>query len=171
MFFDWISPRFQYHRGLCEFFAEWGQVMPPIEGQAIERVRRDHEHLLELAHRIQAVCSQRDKVRNCSDCHANSRHVCHGNIEQLVRLFIEATLKHNVIESIYMDGCVPHAHQVAHNQAHTEIAHKLKEIRVEFSEDGNCIVAIAGIDDVLVALHSHFEEYDSVLESYLLEVA
>jgi hypothetical protein len=143
--------------------------MPPIEGQAVERIRRDHEHLLDLAHRIQAVCSQRGKVKSCGECHSNLRHVCHGNIEQLVRLFVEATLKHNVIESIYMDGCVPHAHQTAHNQAHTHIAHKLKDIRVEFSEDGNCVLAIVGIDNALAALHAHFEEYDAELERYLME--
>ena len=111
---------------------------------------------------------QRDKVQNCNECHPNLRHVCHGNIEQFVRLFVEATLKHNVIESIYMDGCVPSAHQLAHNQAHTDIADKLKAIRVEFSEDGNCILAIVGIDKALAALHSHFEEYDQELEGYLL---
>lgn len=145
--------------------------MPPIQEEAVERIRRDHEHMLGLAHRIKAECTQSDKIDNCNDCHPNIRHVCHGNIEQLVRAFVESTLKHNYIESVYMEDCVPPAHRIAHNQAHMDIAEQLKAIRVIFSEDGNCVLAIDGIDKVLSTLLAHFKEYDQELERYLVAPA
>ncbi len=83
--------------------------MPPIRDQAIEKMRRDHEHMLQLIQRIQAQCDQRDRLDNCNDCHSNQRTVCHGNIEQQIRAFVEMTLKHNLIESMYMEGIVPSA--------------------------------------------------------------
>jgi hemerythrin len=77
------------------------------------------------------------------------------------------TLKHNLIESMYMEGIVPSAHRIAHNQAHMDIAQQLKEIRVVFSGDGNGIQAIEGIDRVRQTLLTHFQEHDQQLENYL----
>ena len=145
--------------------------MLPIREEAAERIRRDHDHLIALVRRIKASCTQSDKVDNCNVCELNKTEVCHGNIEQLVRSFVEVTLKHNLIESLYMEEGVPQAHRIAHNQAHMEMAEQMKAIRVVFSKDGNCVLAIEGIDSVLASLQAHFEEYDQQLECYLLTPA
>ena len=141
--------------------------MPRSREQAVEKMRRDHEYMLQLIERIQAQCNQRDKIDNCNDCHSSQRMVCHGNVEQLILGFVEATLKHNLVESMYMEDIVPPAHRIAHNQAHMDIAHQLKEIRVVFSGDGNGIQAIEGLDRIRQTLLAHFKEHDQQLEGYL----
>jgi hemerythrin len=123
--------------------------------------------MLQLVDRIRAECNQRDKVESCYDCTSDRRGVCHGNIEQLVRSFVETTLKHNLIESMFMEELVPSAHRIAHNQAHMEIAQQLKAIRVVFAEDGDSILAIEGIDHIHQTLLAHFKDYDQQLEAYL----
>lgn len=145
--------------------------MPQIREQAAERMRRDHESLLEMVQRIKSSGTQRQQVDSCKQCPPNPRMVCQGNIEQLIRTFVEITLKHNMIESLYMEDGVPTAHRVAHNQAHLAMAEQMKSIRVVLSEDRNCVLAIEGIDRVLETLKKHFEEYDQPLESYLLAPA
>lgn len=142
--------------------------MSAIGEQEVEKIRRDHGRMLELIERIKAECTQRDSIDNCNRCDSNLRVVCHGNIEQLIKAFVELTLKHNLVESMYMENGVPQAHRVAHNRAHMAIAQQLKSIRVVFSEDGNCILAIEGVDKALNSLQAHFEEYDRQLEGYLL---
>ncbi len=143
--------------------------MPPIGGHAVEKIQRDHEHLLALIQRIDAECDQQGILESCADCHSKRRAVCHGNIEQLIRAFIETTLKHNFIESMFMEDLVPEAHRIAHNQAHMDIAAQLKEIRVIFSDDNNCILAVAGIEKVRQSLIEHFKDFDQQLEGYLAE--
>jgi hemerythrin len=145
--------------------------MPQIREQAAERMRRDHESLLEMVQRIKSLCSQGQQVDNCNKCPPNPRMVCQGNIEQLIRTFVETTLKHNMIESLYMEDGVPMTHRIAHNQAHLAMAEQMKSIRVVLSEDRNCVLAIEGIDRVLEALKKHFEEFDKPLEHYLLAPA
>ncbi|MBS1143675.1 MAG: hypothetical protein H6R14_1081 [Proteobacteria bacterium] len=137
---------------------------------AVERIRRDHEHMLGLIERIRAECTQRGIISNCADCNPTRHVICHGNIELLIRSFVESTLKHNLIESMFMEEHVPAEHRIAHNQAHIEIAKQLKAIRVIFSEDGNCILAIEGIDRIHQTLLDHLKDYDRQLESYLMEV-
>ena len=127
--------------------------------------------MIELARRIKSLCTLRGDVGNCNNCEQTRFQVCHGNVEQLIRSFVEFTLKHNLIESLYMEDDVPKAHRIAHNQAHLEIAQQMKGIRAVFSEDGNCVLAIEGIDGVLDALLAHIEEFDQPLESYLLAAA
>lgn len=141
--------------------------MPPIREQAVEKMRRDHEQMLQLIERIQAQCDQDDQLDNCNDCNSSQRGICRGNIEQMIRSFVEMTLKHNLVESMYMEEIVPPAHRIAHNQAHMAIARQLKEIRVVFSGDGNGIQAIEGIDRVRETLFTHFKEHDQQLEGYL----
>lgn len=141
--------------------------MSPIREQAVDKMRRDHEHMLQLIERIQSQCNQRERLDNCNDCQASQRGVCHGNIEQMIRTFVEMTLKHNLVESMFMEDIVPPAHRIAHNQAHMAIAQQLKEIRVVFAEDGNGIRAIEGIDRVRDTLFAHFREHDQQLEDYL----
>lgn len=141
--------------------------MQLISDEAVERMRRDHAYMLDLIHRIKASCDRSDKIDNCRDCGSNHREFCHSKIEQLIRTFVETTLKHNAIESLYMAENVPKAHRIAHNNAHLAIAEQLRAIRVIFSEDGNCVLAIHGIDEVLQTLQSHFHEYDRALEAYL----
>jgi hemerythrin len=143
--------------------------MPSNGEDAVERIRRDHAQMLQLIDRIRSQCTQRAILKNCNECDPVQRGVCHGNIEQLIRSFVETTLKHNLIESMYMEERVPSAHRIAHNQAHMEIALQLKAIRVVFSEDGNCILAIEGIDHIHQTLLAHLKDYDRQLESYLLE--
>ena len=62
---------------------------------------------------------------------------------------------------------VPKAHRLAHNQAHQVIGEQLRAIRLIFSADGNCVLAIQGIDEVLQTLQAHFREFDQHLEAYL----
>ncbi|PKO85357.1 MAG: hypothetical protein CVU18_20580 [Betaproteobacteria bacterium HGW-Betaproteobacteria-12] len=142
-----------------------------IREEAIERMRRDHDGMIDLIRRIESVCGQRSVVENCSGCVSDRREFCHSNVDQLVRAFVEATLKHNMMESLYMEDGVPEAHRRAHNRAHMVIAEQLKGIRVVLSADGNCVQAIEGIDNVLHALIAHFVDYDQQLERYLLEPA
>jgi hypothetical protein len=145
--------------------------MPVIRETAAERIRQDHDYMIDLARRIKSLCTQGDKVSDCGGCERTRFQVCHGNIEQQIRAFVEFTLKHNLIESLYMDDGVPKAHRIAHTQAHLNIAQQMKSIRAVFSEDGNCIIAIEGIDKVLEALLAHIEEFDQPLECYLLAAA
>lgn len=145
--------------------------MPQHQEEAIEKIRRDHDYMIELVHRIKACCTQVGIIDNCRDCSPSHRHVCNNKIEYLIRAFVETTLKHNLIESLYMEEGVPATHRIAHNRAHLEIAGLLKEIRVVFSEDGNCVLAISGIDKVLEVLINHFAEFDQQLEKYLLAPA
>lgn len=142
--------------------------MTLIREEAAVRMRRDHDLMIDLIQRIKASCTQVGIVDNCNNCHPTRREVCHGNVAQLVRAFVEVTLKHNAMESLYMEECVPPAHRIAHNQAHMTISEQLKAIRVVLSEDGNCVLAIEGIDHVLASLQAHFTEFDQHLESYLL---
>lgn len=139
-----------------------------LREEAIERMHRDHACMIDLIQRIKASCTQNGQVDSCHHCESNHRQMCHANIAQLVKTFVEVTLKHNVIESLYMQDGVPAQHRIAHNKAHLNIAEKLQAIRIIFSADGNCVLAIHGIDDVLSTLQNHFTEYDQQLESYML---
>jgi len=145
--------------------------MPADREEAVERMRRDHEHMLGLIERIVAYCDQRDRLASCNDCQSTQHTVCHGNIELLIRAFVEMTLKHNLIESMYMDEIVPSEHRTAHNLAHMDIAQQLKEIRLVFTADGNGIQAIEGIDRVRQTLIGHFRDHDQQLEAYLSATA
>lgn len=145
--------------------------MSAMREQDVEKIRRDHDHMLGLIERIKAECTQRERIDNCNACQPNLRGVCRGNIEQLIKSFVEVTLKHNLIESMYMEEGVPPAHRVAHNRAHLVIAEQLKAIRVVFSGDGNGIQAIEGIELALATLLAHFKDFDQELEGYLLAPA
>jgi len=142
--------------------------MPPIREDAVEKIRRDHEYMLELIRRIISACTESNAVENCNSCELNQRQVCRGNIEQQIKAFVDVTLKHNLIESLFMEEGVPQAHRVAHNKAHMDIAEQMKSIRVVLSEDGNCVLAIEGIDQIFRTLSTHFTEFDQQLECYLL---
>ena len=144
--------------------------MPPNGAHAVDKIRRDHDYLQELITRIKGLCTKRDTVMDCRSCPPNHRSVCQGNVEQLILHFVEATLKHHLVESVYMAGA-PQAHRVAHMQAHMVIAEQLKSVRVVFSADGNCVVAIEGIDVALANLLHHIQEFDQALEGYLLAAA
>ena len=141
--------------------------MPANGAYAVEKIRRDHDYLQDLITRIKGLCTQRGVVKDCRSCQPNHRSVCQGNVEQLILHFVEATLKHHLVESVYM-ATAPQAHRVAHMRAHMVIAEQLKSVRVVFSEDGNCVVAIDGIDIALSTLLSHIDEFDQALEGYLL---
>lgn len=142
--------------------------MPPSREQAVDRIREDHDYMIELARRIAASCTRRETADNCDECPPNLRQICHGNIDELIRRFVEVTQKHNLYESLFMQEGVPLAHRLAHNQAHLALAEQMKAIRLVFTDDGDCVIAIEGIDTVLKALLAHIDEYDSKLEAYLL---
>lgn len=142
--------------------------MSLVREEAAERMRRDHDVMIGLMRRIQSLCTQPVKSGNCHCCQSSQRDICQATIDQLLRAFVEATLKHNLIESLYMEEGVPPAHRLAHNQAHMEIAQQLKAIRLVLSEDGNCVLAIEGIDRVFATLQAHATDYDEKLEAYLL---
>ncbi len=135
---------------------------------AIQKIRSDHEYMIELLDRIEASCDQIGVLSHCNQCRFEHRELCHGNIEQLIRAFVEVTLKHNLVESTFMGESVPDAHRIAHNQAHLAIAEELKAIRVVFRQDGNGVQAIEGITQVRASLFAHFQDYDRQLEEYLL---
>jgi hypothetical protein len=139
-----------------------------IREEAVDRMRRDHDAMLDLIRRIQALCSERDRGDDCRCCGDDRRAFCRSHVEQLVRAFVEATLKHNAMESLYMDDGVPELHRRAHNRAHMAIAEQLKSIRIVLASDGNTVRAIEGIDEVLAALSSHFVEFDGHLQRYLM---
>ena len=145
--------------------------MSAMREQDVERMRRDHDLILGLITRIKSECTLRESAENCHACQPNLRVVCRGNIEQLIKSFVEMTLKHNLIESMYMEDGVPQAHRAAHNRAHMEIAEQLKAIRVIYSADGNGIQAINGVEQALASLTTHFKDFDQDLESYLLAPA
>ena len=145
--------------------------MSPVGEDAVGRIHRDHARMLEMIERIRAECGQRNTIGHCDDCQAPHRAVCQGNIDQLIRGFIEATMKHCLIEAMFMEESVPAEHRIAHNQAHTAIAQQLKAIRVVLSEDGNYVHAVDGIDDIHATLQSHFRDFDLPLERYLNEMA
>lgn len=145
--------------------------MEPIRKLAFDRTRDDHQRMLELVDQIKAACTQPDGKDDCLACRPVQRQNCRGNIKDLIGAFVETTLKHDAIESLLMDEGVPKEHCLAHKQAHLAIAEQLKAIRVVFSADGNCVVAIEGIDSVVSMLLSHYEEYDRPLEGYLVAPA
>lgn len=142
-----------------------------IREEAIDRMRRDHDAMLDLIRRIQGLCSERGQSEHCGGCGDDRRAYCRSHVEQLIRAFVEATLKHNAMESLYMEDGVPDAHRRAHNRAHMTIAEQLKNIRIVLAGDGNTVQAIAGIEEVLATLTAHFIEYDSHLERFLLAPA
>lgn len=140
----------------------------PDSPQAIARIRSDHDYMLALIERILACCTERGRVENCAGCADSRQMICHGNIEELIRAFVETTLKHNVLEAMFMENGVPAAHRVAHIKAHNAITEQMRAIRVIFSEEGDCVIAIQGIDEVKQSLTAHFQEFDQQLETYLL---
>lgn len=145
--------------------------MTAIREQAVLRIRQDHEYMLDLARRIAACCTRGPDVDSCWQCLPERQRICHADIEQLVRTFVEVTLRHTLFESMLMEEGVPDAHRIPHRQAHLELAERLKAVRVVFARDGRCVDAIEGIGAVLATLLRHFEEYDRRLEEYLLAPA
>lgn len=135
---------------------------------AVEKIRRDHDYLLTQIQRIKGLCSEHGQRRNCRGCLPSRHNVCQESVEQVILNFVEVTLRHNLVEAVYMEHGVPKAHRHAHLQAHIEIAEQLKAIRIVFAGDGNCVLAIEGVDRALTTLTAHFEEFDRPLEQYLL---
>ena len=133
----------------------------------IDKIDRDHAYLVELMQKIDAACINPGAVSNCRQCDNGRRMVCQGNVDQLIRTFVEGTLKHHMIESAYMADTVPKAHRIAHAQAHLAIAEQLRAIRVQFSADGNTVTAIDGMDVAFDAIRTHIVEFDGPLEQYL----
>ena len=138
---------------------------------AVEKIQRDHDYLFELMERIEAVCDRRDDEIDCRSCLSGRRIVCQGNVHQLIQTFTEATLKHHAVEAFYMADAAPPEHRKAHARAHMAIAEKLKAIRVEFSEDGNYITAIDGVEEAVAAIRAHIDEFDAPLEQMLMQPA
>jgi hemerythrin len=145
--------------------------MNMVPEHAVEKIHRDHDYLFELMGRLEAVCSKRDEQINCRTCSGELRVVCQGNVYQLIQTFTEATLKHHAVEAFYMSDAAPPEHRTAHVRAHMAIAEQLKAIRVEFSEDGNCVTAIDGVEQAVAMIRAHIDEFDRPLENMLLTTA
>ena len=139
--------------------------------ETVERMHRDHAHLVDMVARIKGLCGKTTPQKNCLACPQVERSVCQGNVEQLILSFVEMTLKHQLVESVHMQNKVPDSHRFAHIESHSLIAEQLKKIRAVFSDDGNCIVAIEGIDHALDSLLAHIKEFDQPFENYLLATA
>lgn len=136
--------------------------------QIVIKLRQDHAYIVDLMQRITALCTQRETTENCEGCESGQRNICHENIGQLVRTFVEVTLRHNLIESAYMAELVPVAHRVAHNRAHMAIAEQLQAIRVIYAANGNGVLAIAAVERTIATIAAHLAEHDRELEAYLL---
>ena len=134
----------------------------------VAKLRQDHEYMMELMGEIRALCVRAEPIENCTICPVSQRALCGSNIEQSIRVFIEVTLRHNLIESACMDINVPRAHRIAHNLAHIEMAEQMETIRRAFVASGNGAVAVESIVALLDTLATHFAEYDLPLEKYLL---
>ena len=139
----------------------------PLSPSSIEKLHKDHAYMKALILRIKGMCSQRGVVDSCDNCATAKRDVCRSNVDQLIRNFVEVTLKHNLLETLYMEQGVPHEHRVAHNRAHLEMAEQLQQVRAVFSEDGNSLIAIEGIDQMLDCLEAHARDFDEPMEAYL----
>lgn len=137
----------------------------------VKRIHQDHEYLFQLIAKIKSACADAGSRKICWECPPTQRGVCQGNVDQLILHLVEVTLKHHLLESVFMAEGVPQEHRVAHMRSHVKIAEQMKSIRVIFSEDGNCILAIEGVEGVLDSLSAHIEEFDRPLEEYLLTAA
>lgn len=127
--------------------------------------------MIALMRRITRLCGRRDTADDCNACPSGQRSVCHEEIEQLVRTFVDATLRHNLVESFYMTELVPSAHRTAHNRAHLEIAEQLKAVRLAYAANGNGILAIESIEQIFAMISAHMTEFDADLEELLLAAA
>ncbi len=136
--------------------------------QLVAKLRQDHRYMVDLMHQIKALCGKSEAAVSCDHCPANQRVLCHDNLDQLIRTFVDVTLRHNLVESACMGDDVPREHRQAHMRAHLDIAEKLKAIRFVFSENGDGILAIEGIGAVFSTLSAHLVDYDQDLEQYLL---
>lgn len=132
-----------------------------------DKLAQDHAYMDALVAQIASLCASRDIAENCMECAAGKRNLCRSNVEHLIQNFIQVTLKHNLLESLWMENSVPDAHRIAHNRAHLEIAEQLDQIRAVFADDGNSLVAIEGIDRIQATLRAHRLEFDSPLETHL----
>jgi hemerythrin len=145
--------------------------MNMVPEHAVEKIRRDHDYLFELMARLEAVCAKRDEEINCRSCGGEVRAVCQGNVSELIQTFTELTLKHHAVEAFYMSDAAPQEHRTAHLKAHIRIAEQLKAIRVQFSDDGNSVTAIDGVEQTVAMIRAHIDEFDRPLEEFLLVTA
>ena len=134
----------------------------------VAKLRQDHEYMIELMEEIRDLCIREEPEKSCTACPVSRRAVCGSNIEQSIRVFIEVSLRHNLIEAACMDIHVPRAHRIAHNLAHIEMAEQMEAIRRAFEASGNGAVAVEAIGALLDSHATHFVEYDLPLEKYLL---
>jgi len=139
----------------------------PLPQSTFEKLAQDHAYMDALVAQIADLCTSRETVEDCNACTYGKRNLCRNNVEQLIRNFVQVTLKHNLLESLWMEHSVPEAHRIAHNRAHLIIAEQLDELRVIFSKDGNSVVAIDGIDRIQATLRAHHAEFDIPLEHHL----
>ena len=134
----------------------------------VAKLRQDHAYLIELMEEIRGLCDREEPARGCTACPVSRRTICGSNIEQSIRIFIEITLRHNLIEAACMDNNVPRAHRIAHNLPHIEMADVMEAILRTFEASGNGAVAVEEIGALLDTQAKHFVEYDLPLEKYLL---
>jgi len=132
-----------------------------------EKLAHDHAYMDALIGQIASLCTSREVAETCNDCAAGKRNLCRSNVEHMIQNFVQVTLKHNLLESLWMENSVPDAHRIAHNRAHLEIAEQLDQIRAVFADDGNSLVAIEGIDRIQATLRAHRLEFDHTLEALL----
>lgn len=142
--------------------------MSDDQEQIVIKLRNDHKFMVELMERIKALCAQGETVQGCHACLPGQRSLCHENLDQLIKTFVDVTLRHNLVESACMDNKVPREHRVEHNRAHLKIADQMKAIRLVFKGNGDGVVAIEGIATVFETLSQHLSEFDAPLERYLL---
>jgi bacterioferritin-associated ferredoxin len=139
----------------------------PFPETSIAKLHQDHAYMDALIQQIASLCLSRGSASSCGECRKANHQLCRANVDQLIHNFIQVVLKHNLLESLYMEQSVPEAHRTAHNRAHLRIAEELDAVHAVFSNDGNSLLAIEGIDRVRETLHRHHHEFDTPLQSLL----
>lgn len=130
-------------------------------------LHRDHHGLLLKLDRMQALCTSQDSVKDCSLCQTSQQMLCESNLGAQMRGFIEATVKHNLIEASLMAKELPAEERKAHLQDHNDLALELQAIRAELGADGNSAAAIRALARARAHLIRHIDTFDAVLEDYL----
>lgn len=137
--------------------------------QIIAKLHQDHAYMLELIGRIRSLCESGAQDQDCSRCDPVKRVPCHMNIDHLIRTLVDVTLRHNLIESACMEDGVPREHRIAHNRAHLKISETMRNIKVDFKDSGDGVLAIDQVSHALDTLIAHLAEFDQPMERYLLE--
>lgn len=138
-----------------------------IPESSIEKLHDDHAYLHALIERMRSCCTPGAARTDCRSCQPAKQRLCRSNVEQLIRTFIQTTLKHHLLESLLMENHVPEPHRQAHNAAHLVLAERLDQIRAVLADDGETVLAIDGLEQFESDLMAHETGFDGPMLQYL----